>query len=223
MFGADPPKIYYLLVLETDAPSDITPFQGFSVSWAYLNWALHRLATLPADVLERSYKLDDVLTQRMGGARPLKWIPINIGALEQLTSGQIGVFTVCFSGEKDSALRTQVWVDTLPNPVLHVSNMKIDGAAHADEFNDGCLHDYFLNAFTARSGNLLMGLLAPSPRIIFTPSNLTKILLLSAFSEDDQLKMLLRRALEVTKQSWEGKVVLVTQTARSKSEFVDAP
>lgn len=154
MFGNDPLKIYYLLVLETDAPEDITPFQGFSISWAHLNWALRRLTTLPADVLERSYKLDDVITQRMGGARSLMWIPINIGALEQLSAEQIGIFTVCFSGEQGSLRRARTWVKTIPYPILHVANVKAQDVLHIDEFSEGHLRDYCCRAFEVRSDSL---------------------------------------------------------------------
>ncbi|HUZ31173.1 MAG TPA: CHAT domain-containing protein [Xanthobacteraceae bacterium] len=154
MLGGDPLKIYYLLVLETDEAADITPFQGFSVSWAHLHWALHRLTGLPADVLERSQKLNDIITQRMGGARSLMWIPINIGALEQLSAEQIGIFMVCFSGEQGSALRTRGWIETLPHPVLHVSNVKIEGVIHIDEFSENHLRDYCCKAFDARYDSL---------------------------------------------------------------------
>jgi hypothetical protein len=66
MLASDPLKIYYFVVLRSENPKDATFFQGFSTSWQHLHWALHRLATVPADVLEKSYALDDVIAQRMG-------------------------------------------------------------------------------------------------------------------------------------------------------------
>ena len=80
MLGTDPLKIYYFVVLRTDNPEEVTAFQGFSMSWRHVHWALHLLATLPADVLEKSYKIEDVIAQRMGGLRPLFWLPVNVGA-----------------------------------------------------------------------------------------------------------------------------------------------
>jgi hypothetical protein len=69
----DPLKIFYIVALATDDPYDVTPFQGFSTSWRTVSWALEIIASLPADVLEPSYKIDDVIALRMGGVRPLAW------------------------------------------------------------------------------------------------------------------------------------------------------
>jgi hypothetical protein len=66
MLGTDPLKIYYLVVFRTDDPEEVTAFQGFSRSWRHLHWALRLLVTLPSDVLEKSYKIEDVIAQRMG-------------------------------------------------------------------------------------------------------------------------------------------------------------
>ena len=110
MLGTDPLKIYYLVVLETSSPEDVTAFQGFSTSWQRLHWALHLLCTLPSDVLEKSYNIDAVSAQRMGNARPLYWLPVNIDALEQMNANDIGKFIVCFSGEEGSAHRVNTWV-----------------------------------------------------------------------------------------------------------------
>jgi CHAT domain-containing protein len=154
MLGTDPLKIYYLVVLGTDKPEEVTAFQGFSTSWKYLHWALHLLATLPADVLEKTYKIEDVIAQRMGDGRPLFWLPVNIGALEQLKTEDIGPFIVCFSGEEDAALRVSAWVEDQPYPVLHVSTVNAPSACHIDEFDHGRLHRYCLEAFEARFASL---------------------------------------------------------------------
>jgi hypothetical protein len=90
----DPLKLYYLVILGTDAPTDVTPFQGFSTSWRMVSWALEMLTILPADVLERSYAIDDAISQRMGGLRPLSWVPFNVSALEAVTAEELGVFIV---------------------------------------------------------------------------------------------------------------------------------
>lgn len=154
MLGTDPLKIYYLVVLETDNPEEVTAFQAFSTSWRHVHWALHLLATLPADVLEKSYKIEDVIAQRMGDLRTIYWLPINIGALEQLKTEDIGPFIVCFSGEKDAARRVSAWVQAQPHPVLHVSTVNAPGACQVDDFSHGRLHRYCLEAFETRVASL---------------------------------------------------------------------
>jgi hypothetical protein len=146
MFGSDPLKIYYLVVIAAEKPEDTSPFQGFSLSWPNVHWALRALVTLPADVLERSYKLDDVITQRMGGLRPQAWTPINLSALEQLKPDDIGIFTVVFTGEPNSARRVQSWIGALRYPVLHISNQKFEGCCYVEDFTDKALHDFCLSA-----------------------------------------------------------------------------
>jgi hypothetical protein len=154
MIGADPLKIYYFVVLETDDPEKTTAFQGFSISWKKLHWALHLLSTLPADVLERSYKIDDVIAQRMGNGRSLYWFPINIGSLEQFTAEEIGVFIVCFTGEEAAARRTTAWIKSQAHPVLHISSGPAEGACHLDDFSIDRLHQYCLETLAARKDAL---------------------------------------------------------------------
>jgi hypothetical protein len=154
MLGTDPLKIYYLVVLRTDRPEDVTAFQGFSISWRHVHWALHLVATLPADVLERSYKLDDVIAQRMGNLRPLYWAPINVSALEEISAGEIGPFIVCFSGEEDAARRVSTWAQAQSTPILHVSTFDVEGAIRPDNLNHERLHRYCLQAFEARGASL---------------------------------------------------------------------
>lgn len=81
---------------------------------------------------------------------------------------------------------------------------------------------YLCSRINVTSGNLLMDLLAPSPRVTFSPKELQKILLLSAFTDDDPLKTILRRALDVMKDRWEGKVELINATAQTREEFIEA-
>jgi hypothetical protein len=154
MLGLDPLKIYYLVVLETSNPEDVTAFQGFSLSWQRLHWALHLINGLPADVLEKSYKIDDVIAQRMGDLRPLYWLPLDIDALEQLTTEDVGIFLVCFSGEDKCAHRVSAWIRSQPHPVLHVSTVKMDGACSPDYFNHERLRQYCKQALEARFATL---------------------------------------------------------------------
>jgi hypothetical protein len=69
-------KIYYVLLLASDSQEDVTAFQLFSRSWSSLRWMLDRLPSLPGDLLEPSYKFDDVMVQRIGGLRQLAWLPL---------------------------------------------------------------------------------------------------------------------------------------------------
>jgi CHAT domain-containing protein len=81
---------------------------------------------------------------------------------------------------------------------------------------------YLCSRINATPGNLMMGLLSPSPLLTFAPKDLHKILLLSSFKLDDPLRNVLRRALGVTKDGWEGKVELISKEANTKREFIDA-
>jgi hypothetical protein len=67
------------------------------------------IAALPADVLELSSRIDDIVAQRMGGLRSLAWNPLSIGALEGVSADEIGTFLVMFSGEDDTAKRVAAW------------------------------------------------------------------------------------------------------------------
>jgi hypothetical protein len=154
MLGTDPLKIYYLVVLGSDDPADFTPFQGFSPSWRYVHWALHLLAKMPADVLEKSYKLDDVIAQRMGDMRPLYWAPVNIGALEQLKTADVGRFIVCFSGEEDIGRRVATWAKAQDRPVLHVSTVNVPNACPFEDFNLERLRCHCVAAFAASESSL---------------------------------------------------------------------
>src|SRR5258708_33565186 len=116
----DPLKIYYIVALGTDDPHEVTPFQGFSTSWQAVSWALDMIATLPADVLERTHNIEDVIATRMGGIRPLAWGPLSVNALEKVAADDLGVFIVLFSGEKECAKTIATWAKKQRQPVLHL-------------------------------------------------------------------------------------------------------
>jgi hypothetical protein len=80
----DPLKIYYCVVLGREAPHEVTAFQGFSHWWRPLHWALRVLVRLPADVLERTHGIGNMVAHRMGGTRSLSWFPFNVNYLSQL-------------------------------------------------------------------------------------------------------------------------------------------
>ncbi|MBR0704563.1 CHAT domain-containing protein [Bradyrhizobium diazoefficiens] len=146
----DPLKIYYAVLLVTDAVEDTTPFQLYSTSWHSQHWALNALARLPADVLEPTLKLDDVIAHRMGGMRTLMWLPISINAFEQMGTGDMGIFLVCLTGDDRCAKRVADWIKKQPHPVLHVSTQKVDNACKADDLNLEVLQSYCAQAFAAR-------------------------------------------------------------------------
>lgn len=143
----DPLKIYYFVTLATDDPHDVTPFQGFSTSWETVSWALDLLVGLPADALESTIKIEEVIALRMGGVRPLAWAPLGIKYLDGIAATQLGVFIVLFSGEKECAEKIAVWARTQRKPVLHVSNQEIEGACKPDELTTEQLQAYCIEAF----------------------------------------------------------------------------
>ncbi len=95
-FSFDPLKVFYIVVLATDDPHDVTPFQGFSTSWQTVSWALDLINGLPADVLEPTYKIEHVIALRMGGVRPLALAPFGMKYLKGVRASQLGVFVVFF-------------------------------------------------------------------------------------------------------------------------------
>lgn len=151
MKSNDPLKIYYVVVLAADSPDDTTAFQGFSKSWRHVHWSLLALINLPADVMERSLPLTDMIAQRMGDARGLAWLPLNVDALEQITAAEFGPFTVCFSGEEETGHRVADWANSQSNPILHVSNQGVRGACPVDDFGIERLRLHCLNVLKARS------------------------------------------------------------------------
>jgi hypothetical protein len=146
----DPLKIYYVVLLATDDVEEVTPFQLYSTSWRPQNWTLSALIDLPSDILERSHKLHDVIAHRMGGMRALSWTPANINAFEQLTTEEMGVFVVCFTGEEACANRVSAWIKIQPHPVLHISTLQAEDSCHASAFSIEVLQEYCRRAFAAR-------------------------------------------------------------------------
>ena len=71
--GYDPLKIHYCVVLGAENPHEVTPFQGFSRWWSHVHWVLRLLVTQPADVLERTHTIGNVVAHRMGGMGSLFW------------------------------------------------------------------------------------------------------------------------------------------------------
>jgi hypothetical protein len=143
----DPLKIYYIVLLGTDDPKDVTLFQGFSTSWSSVSWAMRRIVNLPADVLEPSYSAGDVIAQRMGGIRPLAWAPLSITSLESISAEQFGVFVVLFSGEKSTAERAAAWMAKQEHCVLHVSPYEVPGVTHPDQLTQDKLKEYCTETF----------------------------------------------------------------------------
>jgi hypothetical protein len=122
-------KIYYHPILATDEVRDVTFLQGFSVSWRHVQWALDMIARLPADVLEKISKIDDIVAQRMGGLRSLSWAPLSIGPLESISVTDLAPLVVLFSGEEECAKRIAAWQANQERPVLHVSSIDVEGRA----------------------------------------------------------------------------------------------
>ena len=154
LFQADPLKFFYFVLLGTDDPMEVTPFQGFSDSWESQGWALDMLQTLPADVGERSLKVNDIVAQRIGGLRPTYWIPLNISALEQLSTPDLGPLSVCFSGELDCARRTATWAKKQPHPILHISTEDVEDACKPEEFTFEKLRAFSASALEKRADEL---------------------------------------------------------------------
>ena len=140
-------KIYYIVTLATDDPHDVTPFQGFSTSWKRVCWALELMVGLPADVLERTITIEQVIALRMGGVRPLAWTPLSIKHLDGLTARQLGVFVILFSGEKECAEKIAAWAKIQSKPVLHVSSQEVEGACKPEHLTMDRLQTYCIEAF----------------------------------------------------------------------------
>jgi hypothetical protein len=141
-------RIYYILLLASDDQEDVTPFQLFGNSWRHLRWMLARLPTLPRDVLEPSFGVDDVMIQRIGGIRQLGWLPLSIKTLEQVTIEDLGAFVVCFTGEDESARRASFWARNQRYQPLHVTTTNDQTAIPLSDFSFECLHNHCRDIFT---------------------------------------------------------------------------
>lgn len=143
-------KIRYLLVLEDGPLEKTSPFQGFSHAWPDLHWAMHFLPELPADVLEPAHPPDIVIAQRIGGERQLVWVPVDISSLESSSASELGVFTVCFSGDKATAERVEAWISGQEVPIYHLRLTNEKDADRLKAFTILDLRDYCLEAFDAQ-------------------------------------------------------------------------
>lgn len=141
-FQFDPLKLYYHPILETDGIRDVTPFQGFSISWPSLLWAMDMIAQLPADVLEQSSDIDGIVAQRIGGFRSISWAPLNIQALETIPIELLGPFLILFSGEEACAKRVSAWAARQSRAVLHISTISGEGRIDPTTFGTEVLRDY---------------------------------------------------------------------------------
>lgn len=74
----------------------------------------------------------------------------------------------------------------------------------------------------ATPGNLLIQQLTEPPVLSMNPRALRKVLVVSAFEEDDDLRMVMRTAIEVSRPRWENRIEFVFKTATNVDEFVDA-
>jgi hypothetical protein len=74
----------------------------------------------------------------------------------------------------------------------------------------------------ATPGNLLMGLLAMSAATHVHPSSLTKILLVSAFEEDDPLRNMLSIGIQSMQEQWKSKADIEFERVTSIEEFCTA-
>jgi hypothetical protein len=141
-FRFDPLKLYYHPILETDDVRDVTPFQGFSISWPSLLWAIDMIAQLPADVLEPSSDVHKIVAQRVGGFRLISWAPLSIQALEAIPVEFFGPFLILFSGEDASAKRASAWAARQSRAVLHISTISGEERIDPTTFGTELLRDY---------------------------------------------------------------------------------
>lgn len=148
----DPLKIYYVVTLATDDPRNVTPFEGFSISWPTVLWVLELLALMPADVLERALNIEEVIALRMGGVRPLAWSPLGIKYLSDISADQLGIFLVLFSGEKSCAEAVSAWIKKQNRPVLHITSQQIEGACRVEDFTIEVLRTYCIEALKNSRG-----------------------------------------------------------------------
>ena len=150
----DPLKIYYIVLLPEVSLEDASPFQGFQLGWSQIDWALEALTPLPADILEIEAPLDALISQRMGGARPLSWNPLWITALEKLTATDFGLFVVLFSGTDEIARRAELWRSLQEFEVLHISTSNIAGLLHPSKLSTSVVVSHCRNVLTAEGSRL---------------------------------------------------------------------
>ena len=141
-FRFDPLKLYYNTILETDDVRSVTALQGFSVSWRTVEWALNMIARLPADVLEKSSNINDIIAQRMGGQRSLSWAPLSVSSLESISACELAPFLILFSGEEGCAKRVAGWQSKQKRLVLHISPFNVGGRVDPATFKIEILREH---------------------------------------------------------------------------------
>lgn len=150
----DPMKIFYLLVMDDENPEGMTVFQGFGRGWQPLQWALAHLPELPSNVLEPTWPLEKLISQRMGGANHQTWSPLMISALEQLMLDELGFCVVVMTGTASSALRVSEWIKKQPRPVLHVTSVQASGAISTAQFDFEALHAHCRQVYDRHSNEI---------------------------------------------------------------------
>ena len=150
----DPLKIYYIVLLPEEPLEEASPFQGFQMGWQHVDWALGALTSLPADILEIGAPLDPLISQRMGGARRLSWVPVWVTALEKVVVTDLGLFVVLFSGTDEIARGAERWRSLQEFEVLHVSTSKIAGLLHPSKLNTSVIVSHCRTVLSAEGSRL---------------------------------------------------------------------
>lgn len=154
MRNPDPLKISYIIAQADENPESMSPFQGFGLSWPSTLWALPLLAIAPASLLERSWPMDGLISQRMGGASQLEWLPLAISALEYFELDDIAFNLVLFSGSDKVAERVEIWRAKQPRPTLHARLGTINSHAEAVAWCDTTLREHCRALIEQHGGEL---------------------------------------------------------------------
>lgn len=112
------------------------------------------IAALPADVVECSLPLEPVIAQRVSGARPLPWSPIDVSALEPVRASDLGTVVVCFSGDAETAARVDKWREEQSPPILHLKLTSKEDADHLANFSLDTLKRHCEEVFAIVKDNL---------------------------------------------------------------------
>ncbi len=81
---------------------------------------------------------------------------------------------------------------------------------------------YDCSRINATPGNLMMGCLTHPATITLQPVELQKLVVLTAFADNDPLKNVLTIALRHMRPDWENKVDIAFKEVRSTRDFIDA-
>lgn len=136
------PSFNYVLIIPDFELEDFTPTAGFSPGLMGFEWALQKIVTMPADLMEPAFSPEARRNRRALGQGAYRWLPLNLSTLLIWPPEIDAPLQVLFSQDPKTAESVETWCDARPIRPLHVSLSPTGMALGPDELTRRALQGY---------------------------------------------------------------------------------